>query len=294
MASKYQGGKMNPSRFSTSQLKFYFLLIPIALFMLLPLVYIFNHSLKPLDELFAYPPRFFVEKPTFQNFIRLFSAGSSTYVPMSRYLLNSLIVTVLTILCNWVVTIMAAYVLSKKRRYRFTGIISKVNETALMFCSTAVAIPTYIIMDALGLINSFWSNILPLIAMPVGLFLVKQFMDQAPDELIEAAVVDGANDFQILWSIVVPIIKPAIATVGILTFQAVWNNTATSTLYIQQESLKTFAYYLNTLTMSTTGNTIIGVGMQAASTVIIFMPNLIIFILLQSQVMDTMASSGIK
>ena len=130
--------------------------------------------------------------------------------------------------------------------------------------------------------------------MPVGLFLVKQFMDQTPDELIEAAVVDGANDFQILWSIIVPIIKPAIATVGILTFQAVWNNTATSTLYIQQESLKTFAYYLNTLTMSTTGNTIIGVGMQAASTVIIFLPNLIIFILLQSQVMDTMASSGIK
>lgn len=293
MASKYQGGKMNPSRFSASQIKFYLILIPIALFMLLPLVYIFNHSLKPLDELFAYPPRFFVEKPTFQNFIRLFEAGSSTYVPMARYLLNSIVVTVVTILCNWVVTIMAAYVLSKKK-YKFTGIMSKINETALMFCSTAVAIPTYIIMNALGLINSFWSNILPLIAMPVGLFLVKQFIDQTPNELIEAAYVDGANDFQILWSIIVPIIKPAIATVGILTFQSVWNNTATSTLYIQNESLKTFAYYLNTLTMSTTGNTIIGVGMQAAATIIIFLPNLIIFVLLQSQVMDTMASSGIK
>ena len=130
--------------------------------------------------------------------------------------------------------------------------------------------------------------------MPVGLFLVKQFMDQTPDELIESAKLDGANDFQTVWKIIVPIVKPALATVGILTFQGVWNNTSTSSLYIQEESLKTFAYYLNKLTMTTAGNNIIGVGMQAAASVIIFVPNLIIFIFMQSKVMNTMAHSGIK
>lgn len=293
MASAYQGGRMNPTRFSRSQIKFYLILIPVAIFMLLPLLFIFNHAFKPLDELFAFPPKFFVEKPTTQNFVRLFEAGSTTFVPMTRYLFNSILVTMLTVVINWIVTIMAAYALAKKK-YKFTGILSKINQTALMFCAVAVAIPTYIVINSIGLINNFMANILPLVAMPVGLFLVKQFMDQTPVELIEAAYVDGANDFQILWKIVVPIIKPAIATIGILTFQSVWNNTGTSTTYIQDEALKTFAYYLNTLTMTTAGNTITGVGMQAASTVIIFVPNLIIFIFMQSNVMNTMAHSGIK
>lgn len=291
--AKLSGSTINPKKFSKSQIKFYIILLPIAAFMILPLIYTFCHSLKPLDELFAFPPKFLVQNPTLDNFKRLFKAGSTTFIPMSRYLFNSIVVTVLTVLINWVITVLAAYALSKKH-FKFCGKLVSINQTALMFVGTALSIPTYFIISKIGLINSFWANIVPLVAMPVGLFLVKQFMDQTPDELIESAKLDGANDFQTVWKIIVPIIKPAIATVGILTFQSVWNNTSTSSLYIQEESLKTFAYYLNTLTMTTTGNSIIGVGMQAAASVIIFVPNLIIFIFMQSKVMNTMAHSGIK
>ena len=287
------GSRMNPKKFAASQIKYYIILTIIALVMLLPLIYIVNHAFKPLDELFAFPPKFFVQKPTFENFIRLFKAGSTTIVPMSVYLLNSIIVTIITVVLNLLITVCAAYALSKKK-YKFTGKLVSINQTALMFCSTVVAFPTYLVISKIGLANTFFANIIPLIAMPVGLFLVKQFMDQVPNDLIEAASVEGANDLKIIMKIIIPMVKPSLATVGILTFQAVWNNTSTSTLYITNEKLKTFAYYLNTLTMSTTGNTIVGVGMQAASTVIIFLPNLIIFLILQSQVMSTMAYSGIK
>lgn len=291
--AKLTGSTINPKKFSRSQIKFYIILLPVAAFMILPLIYTFCHSLKPLDELFAFPPKFLVQNPTFDNFKRLFKAGSTTFIPMSRYLFNSIVVTVLTVLINWIITVLAAYALSKKK-FKFCGKLVAINQTALMFVGTALSIPSYFIISKIGLINNFWANIIPLVAMPVGLFLVKQFMDQTPDELIESAKLDGANDFQTVWKIIVPIIKPAIATVGILTFQGVWNNTATSSLYMQEESLKTFAYYLNTLTMTTTGNSIIGVGMQAAASVIIFVPNLIIFIFMQSKVMNTMAHSGIK
>ena len=291
--AKLTGSTINPKKFSRSQIKFYLILLPVAAFMLLPLIYTFCHSLKPLDELFAFPPKFLVHNPPFATFNRLFQAGSTTFIPMSRYLFNSIVVTVLTVVINWVITVLAAYALSKKR-FKFCGKLVSINQTALMFVGTALSIPSYFIISKIGLINSFWANIIPLVAMPVGLFLVKQFMDQTPDELIESAKLDGANDFQTVWKIIVPIVKPALATVGILTFQGVWNNTSTSSLYIQEESLKTFAYYLNTLTMTTTGNSIIGVGMQAAASVIIFVPNLIIFIFMQSKVMNTMAHSGIK
>ena len=293
MTRSIAGSRMNPKKFAASQIKFYLILIPLALVMLLPLVYIINHSFKPLDELFAFPPKYFVSKPTMDNYIRLFKAGSTTVVPMIVYLLNSIVITVVTVVLNLLITVFAAYALSKKK-YKFTDKLVSINQTALMFCSTVVAIPTYFVISRIGIMNTFLANILPLIAMPVGLFLVKQFMDQVPNDLIEEAKVEGASDFQIIRKVIIPIVKPSLATVGILTFQAVWNNTSTSTLYITNEKLKTFAYYLNTLTMSTAGNSVVGVGMQAASTVIIFLPNLIIFLILQSQVMSTMAYSGIK
>lgn len=287
------GTVINPTRFDKSQLKFYAILIPLAFIMLLPLIYIFSHSLKPLDELFAFPPKFFVEKPTFNNFTNLFETGSETVIPMSRYLLNSIVVTILTILGTWLLAICAGYALSKKH-FKLKNKLLSINQMAMMFVAIAVTIPRYFIITNLGISNSVWVHVLPLLAMPVGLFLIKQFIDQVPNDLIEAAYMDGANDFQVILKIIVPIIKPAIATVGILAFQSVWNNTETSSIFVQDESLKTFAYYMNTLTMTTAGNSVVGVGMQAAATVIMFLPNLIIFICMQSNVMNTMAHSGIK
>jgi ABC-type glycerol-3-phosphate transport system permease component len=142
--------------------------------------------------------------------------------------------------------------------------------------------------------NSFWVHILPWLAMPVGLFLIKQFIDGIPNEVIEAAQIDGASDLWIYWRIILPMIRPAIATIAILAFQATWNDAGISTMYINTESLKTFAFYLTTLTSTTGANVVAGQGIAAAASLIMFLPNLIIFILLQSQVMSTMSHSGIK
>jgi ABC-type glycerol-3-phosphate transport system permease component len=292
--SRYTGAHnrgTNPKGFHVSQLKFYIILAPLAVFMLLPMVFIISNAFKPPDELFAYPPRFFVTNPTMNNFNELFSKMSTSGIPVSRYLFNSLLITLVTILASIFVSSAAAYALSKKR-FKLKKTLFAINTVALMFVPIAVTIPRFLIINKLGLMNTFWVHIFPVLAMPVGLFLIKQFIDGVPDEVVEAAQVDGAPDLLIYWRIIMPMIIPAIATIGILTFQAAWNNVEISTLYINSESLKTFAFYLSTLTTST--NLVAGQGMAAAASLIMFVPNLVIFIFLQSQVMSTMSHSGLK
>ncbi len=288
----YRGTRINPAKLDRSQLGFYLVLVPFAAFMLLPLVYVLNQALKPIEELFAFPPRFLVARPTLRNFRVLFGITSLTGMPMSRYLFNSVTVCLAAVLLSLVVSVAAGYVLSKKR-YRPRRAILAVNQTALMFVPVAAAIPRYLVLVNLGLIDTFWVHVLPVLAMPVGLFLVKQFIDQIPDSLIESVKMDGGGDFRIIRSIVIPMARPALATVGILTFQAVWSAVEPSTLYIHDETLRTASYFLSALT-SRYGNTISGAGITAAAFVLLLLPNIAIFIILQSRIMNTMAHSGIK
>lgn len=287
---------MNPKGFHVSQIKFYVILIPLSALMLLPIVYIFSSAFKPPDELFAFPPRFLVTNPTFKNFIDLFSLLSTSGVPISRYLFNSILITLITVAASIFVSSAAAYSLSKKR-FKLKQMLFAINNVALMFVPIAVTIPRFLVIERLNLLNNFWVHILPVMALPVGLFLLKQFIDGIPDEVIEAAQIDGAADIWIYLRIILPMIQPALATIAILTFQAAWNNAEISTLYINDESLRTLAFYLSTLT-STTSTTaaasVAGQGMAAAAALIMFLPNLIIFIILQGQVMSTMSHSGIK
>ncbi|NLU51365.1 MAG: carbohydrate ABC transporter permease [Clostridiaceae bacterium] len=294
----YHGTKINPTRFSISQLKFYIILVPLSLFMLLPIVYIINQAFKPLDELFAFPPRFFVRNPTLKNFQELFRTASSTGVPMSRYLLNSILVTLGTMALTLLIVVTSGYALSKKK-FKAKKTLLNINQMALMFVPVSVMIPRYLVVVNLGLDNNFLAHIVPMLATPVGLFLVKQFIDQIPDSILEAARLDGAKDFYIIRKIIIPLVRPALATVAILTFQAVWNSAESSNLYVTDETIKTFAFYLNSLTASnfstsTGAVSIAGAGMAAASGLIMFLPNLIIFIFMQSKVMSTMVHSGIK
>jgi ABC-type glycerol-3-phosphate transport system permease component len=249
-------------------------------------------AFKPVDELFAYPPRFFVKNPTLNNFTQLFSISSSTNVPASRYLFNSIISTLLVVILTLLMSSAAGYVLSKKA-FKQKKLLFSINNLALMFVPIAVAIPRYFVIVNSGLQDSFLANVIPLLAMPVGLFLVKQFIDQIPDALVEAAVIDGASDYKILTKIIIPLIKPALATIAILAFQTSWNSTEASTIYINKETLKTFSFYMSTLS-NTSGNMVAGQGIAAAASLIMFLPNLILFIILQSQVMNTMAHSGLK
>jgi ABC-type glycerol-3-phosphate transport system permease component len=289
--ANYFGTKMNPKHFHISQWRFLIILIPVAIFMGLPIVYIFNHAFKPLVELFEWPPRFFVQNPTFDNFIDLFAVTSSTGIPMSRYLFNSIIITAFTVFASIIIGSLAGFALSKLD-FRFKASLMWVNNIAIMFVGASVSIPRYLVIEALGLIDSFWVHIIPGLAIPVGLFLIKQFIDQIPKDLIEASKVDGANNLQIYWHVILPLIKPALATIAIVAFQSVWNNSEVSNLFINDESLKTFAFYMGTLT--TTGNAVAGQGMAAAASLIMFIPNLVIFIILQRNVMNTMVHSGIK
>ena len=261
-----------------------------AVFMLIPIVYLFTTAFKPQEELFKFPPSIFVKNPTWKNFSDLFALFQSSSVPAARYLFNSILVTVLTVVVSVVLAVSAGYVLSKKN-FKGRKLLFEINTLALMFVPIAVTIPRFIIIVNLGLIDKFISNILPIIAMPVGLFLVKQFIDQIPDSLIEAARIDGAGEATILFRVVMPMVKPALATIGILSFQSAWGATEASVYFINDESLKTFAYYITTFTSSGNAAT---QGISAASALIMFVPNLVIFIFMQSKVMDTMAHSGIK
>ncbi len=291
MAS-FSGMKINPSRFHKSQIKFFAVLLPMALFIALPIIFIVSHAFKPENELFAYPPRFLVKVPTLDNFRELITIASESGIPFSRYLFNSIIVTVAGVFLSVLFTSLAAYALSKLK-FKGKKMLFEINTIALMFVPIAVTIPRYLIVANMGMIDSYWVLILPLIAMPVGLFLVKQFVDQTPNELIESAKIDGASEMQIFFKIIVPIIAPAIATVGILSFQLLWNDVSASSLYINDERMKTLAFYFSTLG-ARTGNTIAGQGVMAAASLITFVPNIVIFIFLQGKVMNTMAHSGIK
>lgn len=287
----YKGKHINPQRFDRGQIKILLFLLPLTVFMALPIVFIVNHAFKPMEELFAFPPTFFVRHPTLDNFTRLVKFSRTSGVPLSRYLFNSLAVTVITVALSLLLTTLSAFALSKIR-FRGREMMLKINQLAIMFVATAVLIPRYLVICGLGLIDTVWAHVLPLLAMPVALFLVKQFTDQVPDSLIEAAHLDGANDLQVYWNIVLPIIRPAIATAMVLVFQQVWTNMETSSYFTNDESMKTLTFYMNTLVNA--NNTVAGQGVAAAASLIMFVPNLILFILCQSSVMNTMATSGIK
>ncbi len=282
---------INPPRFSRDQLKIYAYILPICAFMLLPIIYIFSSAFKPISELFHFPPRFLVSDPTLDNFVKLSQTTQQSTVSLGRYIFNSLVVTIAVVALTIFVSSMAGYAFSKLKM-KFKGILFEINTIALMFVPVAVMIPRYLVIDRLGIVNTYLAHILPLLSMPVGLFLLKQFIDQVPDELIEAAKVDGAGPLRVYWKVILPLIRPAIATVAILAFQAVWGNTETSSLFTTRENMRTLSFFMSTLASQNT--TVAGQGVAAASMLIMFVPNILLFIILQSKVMNTMAYSGMK
>jgi len=287
----YKGHRINPKSFEPSQIKIIVAVLPLVIFMALPIIYILNHAFKPMEELFAFPPTIFVRNPTLDNFTSLIKASRTSGIPMSRYVFNSILVTGLTIFLSLLFTTCAAFALSKIR-FKGKNLMMDINQAAIMFVATAVLIPRYLVISFGGMVDSYVAHILPLLAMPVALFLVKQFVDQVPDSLIEAAYMDGATDLLVYFKIILPMIKPAIATAAIMVFQQVWGNMETSNYFVNDDSMKTLTFYMNTL--ANANNTVAGQGMAAAAALIMFIPNLLLFIILQKNVMNTMAHSGIK
>lgn len=287
----YKGKRINPQKFERGQIKIILIILPLVIFMAMPIIFIANHAFKPMEELFAFPPTFFVRNATLENFTKLIKFSRTAGIPLSRYVFNSIAVTVLTVGLSLLFTTCAAFALAKLK-FKGRNLMMQINQIALMFVATAVLIPRYLVVCKFGMIDTIWAHVLPLVAMPVALFLVKQFVEQVPDSLIEAAYMDGATEMQVYRKVIIPMIKPAIATAAILVFQQVWTNMETSNYYINDDSMKTLTFYMNSLVNA--NNSVSGQGIAAAATLIMFIPNLVLFIILQNNVMNTMAHSGIK
>ena len=288
----YKGHKINPNKFEVGQIKIFLLVLPLVILTGLPIVFIIFHAFKPMEELFAFPPKFITTNPTLDNFRKLFKASRTAGIPLSKYVFNSILITVAVVFLSLLFSTAASYALSKLK-FKGRNAMMQINQFALMFVPVAVMIPRYLVVNTMGLTNTYWSHILPLIPLPVALFLIKQFVDQVPQSLIEAAYMDGATEIHIYFKVILPLIKPAIATAAILVFQQVWTNMEASNYYVNDEGLKSLAFYMNTLS-SGTGNTVAGQGVAAAASLIMFVPNLVLFCILQKNVMNTMAHSGIK
>lgn len=279
--------KARPNRSLGGDLFVYFILIVFGVFFAYPLVYAINNAFKPLNEIYLFPPKLFVKNPTMDNFADLFIIMSQSWVPFTRYIFNTVMITLVGTVGHILFASMGAYVLAK---YRFPGskFFFSLIVTTLMFSGYVTQIPNYLVMSALGWVDTYWSIIVPAFASPMGFFLIKQFMDGIPDTLIEAAKIDGAKEGRIFVQIVMPMVKPAWLTASIFSIQALWNTKASNFIYA--EELKTMPYALQQIIAG--GVARAGVG--AAVTLFVMIVPILAFLFAQSNILETMASSGIK
>ena len=277
--------KLNRSRAGNGLL--FTLMIIFGLFMVLPLVMIVNNALKPLDELFQFPPKIFVRNPTLENFTDLFVLMNDTWVPFSRYILNTIIITAGGTAGHVIIASLAAYPLAK---HNFPGknILFSMVILSMMFSWTVTQIPNYMIISWLHINNTYLALILPAWQFGMGLYLMKQFMEQLPDSLMESARLDGASEYKIFWTIVMPNVKPAWLTLAIFQFQQMWGNTGG--MFLRDEELKPLQYALQQITAGGTARA----GASAAVTFIIAAIPITFFLICQSNILETMTTSGMK
>ena len=260
----------------------------LGIFMFLPMVYVVSQSLKPLDELWMYPPRFIVQNPTLKNFSDLFILMNDSWVPFSRYIFNTVFTSVAGTFGHLFIASLCAYALAK---IKFPGgkFVFSTIRTSLMFHSTVTAITSFMLMSAFKMVDTYWAIIVPAWGYTLGLYLMKQFMDtNVPDTVLESARLDGASELRTYWTIAMPMVKPAWLTLIIYSFQGLWNSG--SSIYIYSEQLKSFNYAIGQIM----AGGIKRAGASAASTVLMMMVPILVFVITQSNIIETMGSSGMK
>ena len=264
------------------------LLVILGAFMFLPMVYVVMQSLKPLDELWMYPPKFYVQNPTFENFSSLFSLMNISWVPFSRYIFNTVFTSVMGTFGHLFIASLAAYTLAK---IKFPGgkFMFKTVQTSLMFHSTVTAITSFIIMSLFGWLDTYLAIIVPAWGSTLGLYLMKQFMDtNVPDTVLESARLDGSGELRTYWIIAMPMVKPAWLTLIVYSFQGLWNQG--SSMYIHSEQLKSLNYAIGQIT----AGGIKRAGASAAAQVVMMLVPIMVFVFSQSNIVETMGSSGMK
>ena len=279
--------RRKPNRSIAGDIFLYLFLLIVAVIMFFPIIYAVESALKPLDELFKFPPRIFAQNPTLDNFSDLFVTLGKSWVSFSRYMFNTVFITGVGTAGHLIVASMAAFVLAK---YDFPGgkTFFKLVTVAMMFTGYVTGIPNYIIMSKLHMIDTYWAIIIPAFAFPMGLFLMKQFMEGLPTSLIEAAKIDGATEWTVFSKIVMPNVKPAWLTLIIFSVQSLWNNKASTVIY--SEEMKTLPFAMQQIQAGGIART----GEAAAVLVVLMIVPIAIFIFSESQILETMASSGLK
>lgn len=265
-------------------LVFLFLLASV---MVIPLIYALLQSLKPIEEIFVYPPRFWVRRPTLDNFASIFRSAGDLWVPFSRYVFNSFFLAGISTAIQVLLASMAAYPLAK-HHFRGQALLFNTVVVALLFTGEVLFLPQYLLVSVLGIVDSYWAMILPTMAYPLGLYLMRQNMLAFPDVILEAARIDGAPERDVFWKMVMPNMKAPLMTMIVFSFSAMWSRSDTSLIYA--EELKGLPTLLSQL--SSAG--IARAGMAAASTVLLMIPPIIVFVLTQSRVIEAMTNSGIK
>ena len=279
--------KVRLSRSRLGNFWVYLMLALLGLFMAFPIVFIVINAFKPINELFLFPPRLYVRHPTLDNFATLSQLTQSTWVPFGRYVFNSLFIAVAGTAFYILISSMAAYPLAKID-FRGRGGYVKALVGIMLFQPAVLGIPQYIIISRLGMLNTYWAVILPACSGTLGVFLMRQFMVTIPDDILEAARIDGATQPVVYLRVVMPMVKPAWLTLLIFTFQSLWNNTGTQ--YVYNESMKSLPVMLGQIV----SGGIARAGAGAAVGLLLLLPPLLIFILCQGSVLDTMSHSGIK
>ena len=260
----------------------------LGVFMFLPMVYAVSQAFKPLDELWMYPPRFFVRNPTLKNFSDLFTLMNDSWVPFSRYIFNTVFTTVMGTFGHLFIASMCAYALAK---IKFPGgkFVFKTIRSSLMFSSTVGGITSFMIMTALHLVDNYLAIIIPAWGATLGLYLMKQHMDSTvPDTVLESARLDGASEIRTYWTIAMPMVKPAWLTLIIFSFQGLWNQG--SSIYIYSEQLKSINYAIGQIMAGGIKRS----GASSASSVLMMMVPITVFVISQSNIIETMGSSGMK
>ena len=263
-------------------------LILLGIFMFLPMYYVLIQSLKPLDELWMFPPRFYVMSPTLKNFRDLFTLMNISWVPFSRYIFNTVLVSVAGTFGHLFLASLAAYALAKIKFPGRDGMFTLV-QLSLMFNSTVTTITSFILMSGLHWLDTYWALIVPAWCSSLGLYLMKQFMDtNVNDSVLESARLDGASELKTFWVIAMPMVKPAWLTLIIYSFQGLWN--AGASMYIYSEQYKSFNYAIGQIT----AGGIKRAGASAAAQVIMMLVPITVFVISQSNIIETMGSSGMK
>ena len=280
--------KRSVNRSAGGDVGIYIMLGLVAIVMVLPMVYAVCQSLKPLDEIFVFPPKFFVINPSFENFRELFRTMSESWVPFSRYIFNTILISVVGTMGNVLLSSYAAYAIAK---IRFPGreTLFRIVRMSLMFNATVTGISNFLIMSALGWVDTYMAVIVPAFCTSFGLYLMKQFMETSVnDSVLESARLEGASENKIFWKIAMPMVKPAWATLILFAFKDLWNSGAN--LYIYSEQLKTLNYAISQLVTAGIERS----GVSAASTVIMMIVPILVFVISQNNVIQTMSSAGMK